>query len=47
MVLHIRDFPEELHKWLKVEAVQMDISLYQHIINILTEHKENKEREGK
>jgi len=39
MVLHIRDFPDDLGKWLKIEAAKRETPIYQLIIKILQEYK--------
>ncbi len=45
MVLHIRDFPADLAKWLKIEAAKRETATYQLIINILREYQERTEKE--
>ena len=43
MVLHIRDFPADLAKWLKIEAAKRETATYQLIINILREYQDKAE----
>lgn len=42
MVLHIKDFPDDVHRALKVEAAEKGIAIYNLIIEILRRHVEAK-----
>jgi plasmid stability protein len=47
MVLHIKDFPDTLHRQLKVRAAERGLPIYQLIISMLAEEIDRKRMEEK
>ncbi len=45
MVLHIKDFPDTLHRQLKVRAAERGLPIYQLIISMLAEEMDRKRTE--